>query len=525
MLSIFYLYWRILYNEYRKRFFSKSTLFGAALIIFLTIFSVGFGFALGFLVSYTRLHPELNAGDPFYGIRLVFLQMIGSVILLKVTYNARTFKQLNLNTLRLFPVTKSTIFLFDINIGFIDLISLYLMEFLIGLIAGAGGFSISIYTAIVFLIFCFSLVYFVHIISELFQSIIKLFSYLPKIRTTIVVLLTLILLYFVFIKELTWEIVINNNPLSWNVSSIFSLTIFHQNHWIFEIILLNIIFSIIGLVFIISIKIIHANLFSAHILKKTQEVKKAKIQLSRLISFFPEKLQLYVEKDIKYLFRSSRSLTAIIMEVMLLVFVGYMYFTHGKYYNSIYLPVAFVITFPVLIWDFFLSNIWGLEKQGFGFYMYSNVNFNALVISKNISFLFVRLPVILLISVVLSTLFSFEYFPVIILLYLILNFTLLMFSNIVSVRNPYPVDFKESSFSKRQQRSFSLLGFIGLMIYLILPAAILFILYKLGTGLVFYSIMSVILILLFIFYKKMVSYASSLLYKQKENIYKKLIKT
>ena len=156
--------------------------------------------------------------------------------------------------------------------------------------------------------------------------------------------------------------------------------------------------------------------------------------------------------------------------------------------------------------------------------MYSNVNFNGILLSKNVSFLLVRLPVILLVSLVMSILFSFKYFPVIILLYLILNFTSLMFANIVSVRNPYPVDFKESSFSQKQQQSFSMIGFIGLMIYLILPAALLFTLYKLGAGFIYYSIMIVILTLLFIFYKRMISYASSLLYKQKEFIYKKLIK-
>ncbi|MHB8337195.1 MAG: hypothetical protein ACYC6P_16550 [Ignavibacteriaceae bacterium] len=524
MKSLFFLYGRILVNEYKERFFSKNTLSGVVLIIFLSIISVGLGFFLGFFVNYTRTHPELNAGDPFYGIRMVFFQVAGSVILIKAASSARILKQVNLNTLRLFPVKKSEIFLFDINIGIVDFISLYLIELLLGLIAGAGGFSISFYISIVFIIFCCSLVYFVHVISELVQSVRKLLSSLPKVRTTIAVLLFLMPLYFFVIKKISWRIVINNNPLSWNVSSIFSLTIFGESHWIFDLILLNIIFSMIGLIFAISIKIIHANLFSAHILQKTQEVKKKKIQLSGLAFLFPEKLQPYLEKDIKYIFRSSRSLSAIIIELLLLVFVGYMHLTNGKHYDSIYFPAAFVIAFPVIIWDFFLSNSLGFEKSGFGFYMYSNVNFNGILLSKNVSFLLVRLPVILLVSLVMSILFSFQYFPVIILLYLILNFTSLMFANIVSVRNPYPVDFKESSFSQKQQQSFSMIGFIGLMIYLILPTAILFTLYKLGAGFIYYSIMIVILTLLFIFYKRMISYASSLLYKQKEFIYKKLIK-
>jgi hypothetical protein len=100
----------------------------------------------------------------------------------------------------------------------------------------------------------------------------------------------------------------------------------------------------------------------------------------------------------------------------------------------------------------------------------------------------------------------------------------LSFSNLVSVKNPFPVDFKESSMSKRQQQKISWVGFLSMMTDLILPAGILFMVYKLSLGLLTYSIFAVLLILIIVFYKIMVSYSSSLLNKQKEIIYKKLIK-
>lgn len=523
MLALLYLYWRILFNEYRKKFFSKSTAIGAILIIVLSLFTIGIGFGISFMVNYTRLHPELDSGNPYYFARIIFLEVVSLFIIIKI-YGSRVLKQINLNTLKLFPIPKQVIFLFDINIGILDFVSLFFVEFLLGLISGAGGFSLSFSTGIIFTMFIISLLYFVHVLGELLQSITKFFSSLPKIWTTIVLITSFVLIYIFVIKGLDWRSVVINNPLSWNVGSVFSLTIFNEYNWIYNVIVLNILFSIIGLIFIILIKIIHANLFSAHTIQNTPQVKKKKFGLINSVSIFPTKLQPYLEKDLKYIFRNSHALSAIILEALLLVFIGYMHFTNGKFYDTVYFPAGFIITIPVMIWDFFLSNSWGLEKSGFGFYLYSNIDYKILPQSKNLSFIIARMPVIILISLFLSIIFSFKYLPVLILLYIILNILSLSFSNIVSVKNPFPMDFNESSMSRKKQQSFSIIGFIGLMIYLILPAAILFLLYKLGAGLVFYSIIIVLLFLLIILYKKMTLYSSVLLFKQKEIIYKKLVK-
>ncbi len=523
MFALLYLYWRILFNEYHKKFFSQSTAIGAVIILVLSLFTIGIGFGVGFLVNYIRLNSELDSGDPYYFARIIFLELVFLFIIIKMS-GSRVLKQINLNTLKIFPISKQVIFLFDINIGILDLVSLFFAEFLLGFISGTGGFSISFSTGIIFILFILSLLYFVHVLGELLQSIIKFLSSLPKIRTTIVLITSFVLIYIFVIKGLDWRSVVINNPLSWNVGSVFSLTIFNEYHWIYNVIVLNILFSIIGLIFVISIKIIHANLFSGHTIQNAPQVKKKKLRLIKNVSIFPVKLQPYFEKDLKYIFRSSRSLSAIILELLLLVFIGYMHFTNGKFYDKVYLPAGFIITIPVMIWDFLLSNSWGLERRGFGFYLYSNIDYKILLQSKNLSFIIARIPVIILISLFLSIIFSFKYLPVFILLYIILNILSLSFSNIVSVKNPFPVDFKESPMSQKKLQSFSMIGFIGLMIYLILPVAILFMLYKLGTGLVFYSIILVLLFLLIILYKKMTLYSSVLLFKQKEIIYKKLVK-
>ena len=524
MQSLFYLYKRILINEYRKKFFSKSTIFGAAVIIILSIFSLGMGFVFGYLVNYSRLHPALKLGNAYYGIKLLFLDVAFITIVLKSAAGMSSLRLINLNNLRIFPVTKAAIFSFDINVGLFDFMSLYLAEILTGLIAGAGGFTISIPVALVFIFFLISVVYFVHIFGEFVKSVKMLLSSLPKFPTVTISLILLGILYFIFFKNLSFKAIVNNNPLSWNVSSIFSLTIFKETNWIFINIALNILFSLVGLIVIVSIKTFHAKLFSAHIIQTIPKAKN-KTNLPKLISLLPQRLQPYLEKDLKYLLRSSRSVSAVILELLLLVFLGYMHFTHSKVYGNFYIAISFIVVFPAIIWDFYLSNSWGLERKGFGFYLYSNADFNNLIPSKNLSFLFFKLPVILVITVVFSIIFSFKYLPVIILLNFILYLTALLFANVVSIQNPYPVDFKESPFSKRQQQRISWIGLVGFLTYMALTGAILFIQYKLSTGTAFYLITAGAIVIIFYIYKKLLSYSSLLLNRQKESIYKKLIKT
>lgn len=523
ILNLLYLNWHILLNEYRIKFFSKSTIIGAMIVLLLSLFAFGFGFGIVYFVNYIRLHPELNIIDPFYTAKLLFLEAVFPFIMLKL-YGKRGFKQINLNKLNFFPVAKRVIFLFDINIGVLDFASFFFAIFLIGLVAGAGGFAISICITVVFILQIISLVYFVHVFGELLFSIIKLFSSLPKIRTTFALAAFFAILYFIVGKNLEWEAVLTSNPFSWNISSVFSLTIFNESHWLFNVILLNTLYSLTILILLIAIKIFHTNLFSSHILQKVSVVKKKQIKLPAISSLFPEKLQPYLEKDLKYISRSSRSISAIILEYLLIIFIVYMHYSNNKSYNTFYFPAGFVMTFPLIMWDFFLSNSWGLERRGFGFYLYSGTDFNNLLKSKNLSFIIARLPGIILISLTLSVMFSFNYIPVIILLYFILNLLSLSFSNIVSVQNPFPEYFKESPMSQKKRSNISWIGFAGLFIYLIITVAILVMLYKLGTSFIFYFVVLTILSILLFLYKKMTLFASSLLIKQKELIYKKLVK-
>lgn len=139
MFALLYLYFHILFNEYHKKFFSKSTAFGAVLILVLSLFTIGIGFSVGFMVNYIRLHPELDSGNPYYFARIIFLELVFTLIIIKMS-GSRVLKQITLNTLKIFPIPKRVIFLFDINIGILDFVSLFFCSVLVGIYFGCWRF-------------------------------------------------------------------------------------------------------------------------------------------------------------------------------------------------------------------------------------------------------------------------------------------------------------------------------------------------------------------------------------------------
>jgi hypothetical protein len=248
-------------------------------------------------------------------------------------------------------------------------------------------------------------------------------------------------------------------------------------------------------------------------------------KLPSIVFLFPSRLQIYIEKDLKYLLRNNRSLGAIIIEFLLFIFIIYMHITNVERYQDFYFPVFFITTFPTIVWDFFLNNYWGTEKAGFGLYLFSNVELNSLILSKNLSFLIIRIPLIFFLTIGMSIIFSVKYLPIIVLLYFSLTFISLSFSNIVSMNNPYPIELKENPFSHKQQQKFSIIGLLGLLLYIIVPTVILMIIYIIDIHLQSYLILIVMFLLILFLYNRTLKYSLSQLEKQKEIIFLKLVES
>ena len=81
MISLIYLYYRILINVYKDKFFSKNTLAGMIILTILSLFFISFGYFFGYLVVYLNYHAELKLGNLFSSIRQSFCIFSGVIIL------------------------------------------------------------------------------------------------------------------------------------------------------------------------------------------------------------------------------------------------------------------------------------------------------------------------------------------------------------------------------------------------------------------------------------------------------------
>ncbi len=524
MASLFYLYWRIIINDYKERFFSKSTLAGVIILIILSVFFIAFGYFLGYAVIYSYYQTKVKLGINTNIVNQMLVIMTAIFVITNTLSPLNLIKQLNYNVLCIFPLSKSTIFTFDIVSSITDVRLLLLFELIISLIAGAGGFSYSIIYALLLLLMSITTMYFIHLLTELIKSIIKLLSSLLRLKISILLIASFFLAYFFFIKNLSWKFLLKDNPINWSINSIFSYTLFNDRQWIYKNIFINIIYSLALFVTVLAVRLLHDKLGSKKVVHKQSVNKERIIKLPHIISLFPENIKLYLEKDTKYIGRSNRSLIAVLLEITILCILCYLHFTHSKICDHTYVVLGFVIIGPVMIWDFYLSNYWGFEKRGFGFYLFSNADLRYAILSKNISFILTRSFTIIFMSMVISLIYSFKIFMPMIILGIILSIVMLIFSNIVAIKNPYSVDLKENVFSQTQKVKFSLIGFIGLITYLIIPSILLFIFYKVGAGEILYFVSLSILAFCMAAYLILLSYSTKLLNEKKIIIYKKLIK-
>ncbi len=524
MFPLFYLYWRIAANDLKEKFFSKSTFAGAIVLIILSIFFIAFGYSLGYGIIYSYYHHEFKMGVSVnYAVKL-FLMMSVFFIMANALAPLKFMKQLNYHVLKIFPINTAAIFTFDLIIGFIDLRLVLLFEVLISLTAGTGGFSFSILHSLSLLIMSVSLIYLIHLTTELIRSFVKVLTSLLTYKIIGAIIATAILAYFFILKNIPLKYFLRNNPIAWNINSIFSYVLFKDVHWIYNSIMINLVCSVGLFAAIIAVRMLHNNLVSQRLIHENQAFKEKKKRITFPISIFPDNIRMYLMKDMRYISRSNRVLTAVFVEIIIICVVFYFHFTHSRIYDHFLVAMGFIIIGPVMLWDFYLSNYWGFEKIGFGFYLFSPAEMRYAILSKNISFIFVKSILILLMSLTVSLLYSFKYFMPVLIINFILVLIMIMFSNIIAVRNPYPVDLKEDTFSQTQPGKFSLAGFIGLLLYLILPCLLIFVIYKSGAGIIFYASSLLILSLCAALYFFMLAYSSSLLNEEKETIYKTLIK-
>ncbi len=510
--TLFYLQYSIIKNYFKKKEQKKVIYISLVIVIPLILFSF-FGFSFGYLIkSSHNFRNEINLEVLFYSLNTFILVLVIANILSR----RKILKQITYRNLRFMPINFILFLIVDFIFSFFNKINLLLISLLLGLITGISSSAETFF--ILFLIIA-TLILLVHLLVELTDAIISI------IRSRAIIfylLLGITIAIFVIVNQSKLEQIIKLTPITFSIKTIVYFPLSSSFRVISSTILYNIISLLIGLLVYFSVKWTDYLFITKNSNQSTSPIKT--IKKIRIVRIFNEDVSVFLLKDIKFIMRNNRSFSQIIFEI-LLVFI----FTLSYYYNinifphNLYFTLFITIIFPVLMWDFYLSNQWGIEKKGFSFYLFAPVKFYNMILAKNLSYFIIKIPVLIISTLLFGYYVSVDIFPFVIFLQIILNLLLITIANYNSIRYPFPIDVSDTLLSQNSPNTkFSMLGFLGLLLVLIFSLILLFFLWRLNEWILTFIIYLVITLLsVFGYFVSLRSY-SKYFAKQKEKMYNSL---
>lgn len=474
LTTLFYLQLSIVRNQFRKDDTSKPVYVILVLLIPLFLFSF-LGYSIGYLIKYSHnLGNELNLNVLFYSLNtLIFTLMISNIF-----SRRKILKQITYRNLRFMPINLFLFLSMDYVFSFFNKINFFLISLSLGLIVGISS-SKEVFLFLFFIIL--TLILLIHLFVELADAIINI----VRSRATIFYLvLGITIAIFIIINQSKLEQIISISPIGISLKTIVYFSSSNNISVISNSILNNIIYFVIGLLLYFLVKWLDFLLVTKNIAQNTSPIKISKKITS--INIFNEELSTFLLKDIKYIIRSSRPFSQIIFEILLvIIFILAYHYNLNIFPHNVYVTLFIAIILPVLLWDFYLSNQWGLEKKGFGFYLFAPVKFYKMILAKNLSYFIIKIPVLIISTFLFGYFISVDIFPFVIFLQVIINLLLIIIANYNSIRYPFPIDVSENLLSQNSPNTrFSTIGFLGLLLVLLFSLILLFIMWKLSESII-----------------------------------------
>lgn len=440
----------ILRNQHRRDISIKFK-YDIIMLITFSVLCYSSGYSVGYLFRYFYIagkYSDLNTiENSAVSILLVF-------ILANLLSHSKFPGQVTYNNLRFMPIGLFYYTFIDLIFSTFNKVNILMLLFLSGL---ATYISSSLVSFIGWILLALSLILFIQAVVETVQAVIRpIGSYTVSLLVSI---LTFIIIA-VFNKTI-YNFVFQSPPgdVIHKMRNYISYGIIPN---VVGNILLNIFYAATGTFVCYFINLISYSRVSQ---KTAENIYSAKFDKTAETLLQNTAWYSYFMVSVKYLMRSTRTSSQIILEIVFIVFMfmGYYYKLEIVPHN-IYIVIFISAIFPVLLWDFYLSNQWGYEKKGFGLYLYAPVNYREIVVAKNLSYFVLKLPSVLTASFLTGLLISVKLALCFFVLLIIVNTLMMIIANYNSIRYAYPVNISERLLSKNSRNAvFSLTGFLYLL--------------------------------------------------------------
>lgn len=240
------------------------------------------------------------------------------------------------------------------------------------------------------------------------------------------------------------------------------------------------------------------------------------------LKYFFLNLAPYFSKDLIFLFRSRRVRVVLLIEFIWYIFCIYQINADSNYTTYIYLMLIFFISIPIVFWDSYISNFFGSEKQGFMFYMFSPSKFRYVLFAKNFSYFVVKLPFLVVTTIVFTLYFPFSFLPSLFICQISILLLVLTYSTYNSVVFATSVNANDKLLFTPAKK-FSLIGFLGLFLSFTMPPLLgLAVKFFVGTPIILLFLV-IFTSLLIILYLKIINHLCVVFENQKEQIFKELM--
>lgn len=476
----------------------------------------------------TQDYQGLNKkGEWLRNANQIFLSVILMVLLAKIHSSGRILKQLNSRILSFYPVGNLTILSFNLLEGLVDRWYMAFAGIMLGFMFGAASIGdIAIIAPALILILTNVIV--LHLFLETLDSVLELYFSLSrklKYAIPVVVILGGLWLFNGSVSSLRtlFTTVFQYSPIAWMNKTVYS---FAFEGGSFDVALRSIFYTLIAillssLIFLTMYQFLANPRFESLTNLKSEQRKTRRPLVDKLLYFFlPRGIAPYALKDLRYLLRSRRTLLMFFLEFGWLVFVFYFFGRNEAVPLRPSILIFFLSFFPVVFWDTYLANSYGMELSAFRSYLSMPTEGRNIVLAKNVSFVLMKTPFILIGWSIFLSFFSPSLLPFLIAAQLVVLCLSLISGNVNSLRYPHPIQRNGRLLSSPPSQNVSLLGFGVLILCLVVPVAIGLMLWMLGDRMGSYALLFILSIFVFYIYHRTLPIASKMFTERGELIYR-----
>lgn len=520
MKRLFILCFNLYINtEFRDENNSSKIFLTGFIYLFLIVISLVGGILYGLLyLNYEKFGIPADQRETVV-LSSIFMWFF-VVFVMKVFGTNKLDNQVDFSRILFLPLSINQVILVRFLLSSLDRVYLIPFTLLIGFSATLGVLFASISSFIYSIVNIIAIIITLHIFSIITQLLIGYFSHNNKRVIIILIALSIFLIFYT--KTINLLFLQGNTNLGIFISWIVYQSINSNFIAPFSLIFINLIICIMGIFiyWFLNFLFYRFSFIIFSVRTNSDEDRSVRKNSNRRRTFLIQNP--IINKEIKYILKSSINRTALIITGIFIINYIYLFYAN-KLNKDDFIQFAFIFSLIDLIfWNSYLNNQWGYDKGGFGVFLYSPIDIKQLLISKNLSFFFVKLIILIPIMFLSLMIFSVEYSVLIFILMLFVNLGSFIISNYTALKCPYPTNLTESVFSKSVKSKLSFVGFIFLILLTILISVHLMIFYFFNISTITYIIYLLLLLLIFSIYIFSLQYTIAFFEREKIKIYRGL---